>query len=64
MPAHLPAETRTYLAAVLLDFGTADDVLAPVVALARRLGLAPDLLALIGAELDLGERATAKLAAL
>lgn len=64
MPAHLPAETRTYLAAVLLDFGTADDVLATVVALARRVGLAPDLLALIGTELDLGVRAAAKLAAL
>ena len=31
-----------------------------VVPLARRVGLAPDLLALIGAELDLGERASAR----
>lgn len=63
MPADLPAETRTYLAAVLLDFGTADDGLEAVVALARRVGLATDLLELIGSELDLGQRATAKLAA-
>jgi hypothetical protein len=65
-PADLPAETRTYLAAVLLDFGTADDGiddLAAVVAVARRVGLAADVHRLVDAELDLGERATAKLAA-
>lgn len=68
MPGGLPADTRTYLAAVLLDFATADDDgglddLAAVVALARRVGLGPDLLALVAAELDLGARATATLAA-
>ncbi|MEZ0446342.1 M48 family metalloprotease [Cellulomonas sp. ICMP 17802] len=67
-PADLPAETRTYLAAVLLDFATADEDgglgdLAAVVALARRVGLGPDLLRMVAAELDLGERATAQLAA-
>ncbi|WP_315097074.1 M48 family metalloprotease [uncultured Cellulomonas sp.] len=67
-PATLTAETRRYLAAVLLDFATADDdssldVLAAVLALARRVDLADELLALVDAELGLGERATAKVVA-
>ena len=63
-PSTLPAETRAYLAAVLLDFATADDDgavddLAAVVAVARRVGLGTELVALVQTELDLGARATA-----
>ena len=68
MPTTLAAETRTYLAAVLLDFATADDEggaddLGAVLALARRVGLGDELLRMIGAELDLGDRAMARVMA-
>ena len=68
MPTTLPAETRTYLAAVLLDFATADDEggaddLGAVLALARRVGLGDELLRMIGAELDLGDRAMSRVMA-
>jgi len=68
LPRDLPTETRAYLAAVLLDVATADDdggvdALGGALALARRVGLDTELLALMGAELDLGERATAKVLA-
>ena len=68
MPTTLADETRTYLAAVLLDFATADDEggaddLGAVLALARRVGLGEELLRMIGAELDLGDRAMARVRA-
>ena len=68
MPTTLADETRTYLAAVLLDFATADDEggaddLGAVLALARRVGLGDELLRMIGDELDLGDRATARVMA-
>ena len=68
MPTTLGAETRTYLAAVLLDFATADDEggaddLGAVLALARRVGLGDELLTMIGAELDLGDRAMSRVLA-
>ncbi|WP_456787077.1 M48 family metalloprotease [Cellulomonas sp. P5_C5] len=68
MPTTLAAETRTYLAAVLLDFATADDEggaddLGAVLALARRVGLGDELLAMLGAELDLGDRAMSRVMA-
>ena len=68
MPTALGAETRTYLAAVLLDFATADDQggaddLGAVLALARRVGLGDELQTMIGAELDLGDRAMSRVLA-
>ncbi|WP_162242689.1 M48 family metalloprotease [Cellulomonas sp. Leaf395] len=68
MPTTLGAETRTYLAAVLLDFATADDEggaddLGAVLALARRVGLGDELLRMIGDELDLGDRAMTRVMA-
>ncbi|GEL98252.1 M48 family metalloprotease [Cellulomonas terrae] len=68
MPTTLATETRTYLAAVLLDFATADDEggaddLGAVLALARRVGLGDDVLRMIGAELDLGDRAMSRVLA-
>ncbi len=62
--AALAPETRGYLAAVLLDFATADpdasaDVLATVLALARRVGLDRELDKMIDADLDLGDRGRA-----
>ena len=67
-PRTLAAETPTYLAAVLLDFATADDQggaddLGAVLALARRVGLGDELLRMIGAELDLGDRAMSRVMA-
>jgi hypothetical protein len=68
MPVGLAAETRTYLAAVLVDFPTADDGggvedLSAVVAVARRVGLGDEVLRLLTDELDLGERVLAKVRA-
>ncbi len=62
------AETRRYLAAVLIDFATADadagnDVLSRVIALARQIGLGRDVERMVGADLDLGERAQTKVLA-
>jgi hypothetical protein len=67
-PANLAAETRTYLAAVLVDFATADDGggvddLGAVLAIARRVGLGDEVLRMLTDELDLGERALAKVTA-
>ncbi|WP_421742710.1 M48 family metalloprotease [Cellulomonas sp.] len=67
-PSDLAAETRTYLAAVLVDFATADDGggvddLGAVLAVARRVGLGDEVLRLFTDELDLGERALAKVTA-
>ena len=66
--ARWPPRRRTYLAAVLLDFATADDEggaddLGAVLALARRVGLGDELLRMIGDELDLGDRAMARVMA-
>lgn len=68
LPTELSAETRTYLAAVLLDIATADDEggaddLGAVLALARRVGLGDELLGMIRDELDPGERAMARVLA-
>ena len=67
-PDGLAAETKRYLAAVLLDFATVDpdlgnEGLARMIALARRCGLGADLDKLIGAELEFSDRARAKLLA-
>lgn len=62
----LGRHTRRYLAAVLLDLATADpdsDSASSVaaLALASRVGLGPELLRLLGSELDLGDRARLRL---
>ncbi|MBO3086023.1 M48 family metalloprotease [Cellulomonas fengjieae] len=68
LPTTLGTETRRYLAAVLLDFATADDEggaddLGAVLALARRVGLGDELLQMIRDELDLGDRAMTRVLA-
>ena len=64
----LSAETRRYLAAVLFDFATVDpdashDVLSAVLAAGRRAGLGSEVERMLSTELDLGDRALAKVVA-
>ncbi|MCW2527615.1 MAG: hypothetical protein JWM76_2475, partial [Pseudonocardiales bacterium] len=67
-PTELPAETRRYLAAVLFDLATADpgagtETISSTLAFARRWAVGPEFERMIKTELDLSDRAAARVIA-